>query len=67
MSKLRQQQAINSLENLADQTSRTIDILLNRRDVVNDVDEKVEVLEELAGMLNDWADGFRGEQGSNKP
>lgn len=62
MSKLRQQQAINSLENLADQTSRTIDILLNRRDVVNDVDEKVETLEDMVRMLNDWADEVRGEE-----
>lgn len=59
MSKLRQQQVVNLLESLADQASRTIDILLNRPDVINYPEEKVEVIEDFVQLMNTWADEIR--------
>lgn len=63
-SKFRQEQAINILENLSDQMSHVIDLMISRRDVIAEVDEKVEFMEEVIRTVEDWVDEIREEQRS---
>lgn len=63
-SKFKQEQAINMLENLSDQMAHVIDLMISRRDVITEVDEKVEFVEEAIRVVDSWADEIREEQRS---